>query len=46
MLSMILAIALDGTLPACLTVRSEVCSHDALKPTTEIDLNDTPNCTR
>jgi len=33
MLSRMLAIALDGTLPACLTVRSKVSSQDALKHT-------------
>jgi hypothetical protein len=46
MLSRTLSIALDGTLPACLTVRSQVSSQDALKHTPKHTLQYTPNCTR
>ena len=41
-----LLVAPDGTLPACLTVRSQVSSQDALKHTPEHALKYTPNCTR
>jgi hypothetical protein len=40
-----LPIALDGTLPGCLTVRSQVSSQDALKHTPKQALKYTPNCT-
>ena len=49
MISRTLPIALDGTLPACLTVCSQVSSQDALKHTPEhalkytIALDDTPS---
>jgi len=46
MLSRTLPIALDGTLPACLTVRSQVSSQDALNHTPEHAFKYTPNCTR
>jgi len=46
MLSSTLPIALDGTLPACLTIRSQVSSHDSLNHTPEHALKYTPNCTR
>jgi len=45
-LSRTLPIALDGTLPAYLTVHSEVSSQDALKHIPEHALKYTPNCTR
>jgi len=45
-LSITLPIALDDTLPACLTIRSEVSSQDALNDTSEHALKHTPNCTR
>ena len=38
-----LSIALDGTLPACLTVHLQVCSLDAPKHTPEHALKYTPN---
>jgi len=41
-----LPIALDVTLLACLTVRSQASSQDALKHTPEYALKYTPNCTR
>jgi hypothetical protein len=41
-----LPIALDGTLPACLTVRSLVCSQNALTHTLQHALKYTPNCTQ
>jgi len=34
------------TLPACLTIRSQVSSQDALKHTSGHALKDAPNCTR
>jgi len=46
MLSRTLPIALDGTLPACWTIRSQVSSQNALKHTAEYALKYTPNCTR
>jgi hypothetical protein len=46
MLSCTLPIAFDGTLPACLTVHSQVSSHDALKHIPQHTLKYTPNCTR
>jgi len=39
-------VALDGTLPACLTVRSQASPQDALKHTAEHALKYTRNCTR
>jgi hypothetical protein len=41
-----LPLALDGTHPACLTVRSHTSSQEALKHTPEHVLKYTPNCTR
>ena len=46
MLSRTLRIALDDTLSACLTIRSQVRSQDALKHTPEKALKCTPNCAR
>jgi len=46
MLSRTLPIALDGTLPASLTVHSQVSSQDALKHTLEHAHKYTPDCTR
>jgi len=46
MLSRTLSVALDGTLPACLTERSQLSSQDDLKHTLEHALKFTPNCTR
>jgi len=46
MLSRTLLITLNGTLPACLTVRSQVISQDALKHTPKHALIYSPNCTR
>jgi hypothetical protein len=46
MLSRPLPIALDGTHPACLIVRSHTSSQEALKHTPEHVLKYTPNCTR
>ena len=45
MLSSTLPNALDGTLPACLTVRSQVSFQDALMHTPEHALQYAPNCT-
>jgi len=53
-LSRTLPIALDDTLPACLTILSQVSSQDSpmytckyvLKYTPELALQDAPNCTR
>jgi len=41
-----LPIALDGTLPACLTVPFQASSQDALNRTPKHTLNNTPNCTQ
>jgi len=46
MLCRTLPIALNGTLPACLTVRSQASSQDALKHTPDYALKYTPNCTQ
>jgi len=46
MLSRTLPIALDGTPPACLTVRSQVSSKDTLKHTPKHIVKYTSNCTR
>ena len=46
MLSSILPIALDDTLPVCLTIRSQVSSQDVLNHTPEHALKYTPNCPR
>jgi len=46
MLSRTLPLALDGTLLACFTVRSQVRLHDALKRTPGHALKSTPNCPR
>jgi hypothetical protein len=46
MFSSTLPIALDDTLPACLTIRSQVSSQDAPNHTPEHVLKYTPNCTR
>jgi len=46
MLSRTRPIALDGTLPACLTVCSQVSSQDTPKYTSKHALKYTPNCTR
>jgi len=46
MLSRTLPIALNGTLPACLTIRSQVSSQNALKHTPKHAFKYTPNCTR
>jgi len=46
MISRTLPNVLNGTLPACLTVRSQASSQDALKHTPEYALRYTPNCTR
>jgi len=45
-LSSTLPIALDATLAACLTVRSQVCSQDAVNLTPKHPLKYIPNCTR
>ena len=45
-LSRILSIPLNGTLPAWLNVGFHVCSQDARKPTLEHALKDTQVCTR
>jgi len=45
-LSRMLPTALDGTLPACMSVISQVSSHEALKHSPKHALMETPNCTR